>query len=218
MSNQNRNNIPFIGGNSSMIDKKESVTQFSERLRTIVPPGFGREFAKKAGIGYSTVHNYLQAISSPTLENLVRLANAGNVSVEWLATGNHVNAIANDNSIYKVPFHGGYDYFLLDRNAFIMPPIDVAHLVAVRVDSNVMEPTFRAGSVLIVNKEQKQLRDSKIFVLYKANSYLYKRIQVVPNGYSLNSDNDLYNQIVISDNSLFSFEIIGEVILACTLM
>ncbi|WP_413483200.1 LexA family transcriptional regulator [Morganella psychrotolerans] len=201
-----------------MIDKKESVAQFSERLRTIVPPGFGREFAKKAGIGYSTVHNYLQAISSPTLENLVLLAKAGNVSVEWLATGNHINALANDNSLYKIPFHDGNDYFLLDSNAFIMPPIDVAHLIAVRVDSNVMEPTFSAGSILIVNKEQKQLRDSKVFVLYKANSYLFKRIQVVPNGYSLNSDNDFYNQIVIAEDSLSTFEIIGEVILACTLM
>ncbi len=207
-----------MGGDSAMIDKKESVAQFSERLRTIVPPGFGREFAKKAGIGYSTVHNYLQAISSPTLENLVLLAKAGNVSVEWLATGNHINALANDNSLYKIPFHDGNDYFLLDSNAFIMPPIDVAHLIAVRVDSNVMEPTFSAGSILIVNKEQKQLRDSKVFVLYKANSYLFKRIQVVPNGYSLNSDNDFYNQIVIAEDSLSTFEIIGEVILACTLM
>lgn len=208
----------LLGGDSAMIDKKESVAQFSERLRTIVPPGFGREFAKKAGIGYSTVHNYLQAISSPTLENLVLLAKAGNVSVEWLATGNHINALANDNSLYKIPFHDGNDYFLLDSNAFIMPPIDVAHLIAVRVDSNVMEPTFSAGSILIVNKEQKQLRDSKVFVLYKANSYLFKRIQVVPNGYSLNSDNDFYNQIVIAEDSLSTFEIIGEVILACTLM
>ena len=70
-----------------MAGKKESVEQFSERLKSIVPSGSGRDFAKKAGIGYSTVHNYLQAVSSPTLENLVLLAKAGGVSVEWLATG-----------------------------------------------------------------------------------------------------------------------------------
>lgn len=71
----------------AMTDKKKSILQFSERLKSIVPAGSGRDFAKRAGIGYSTVHNYLQGVSSPTLENLVSLARAGNVSVEWLATG-----------------------------------------------------------------------------------------------------------------------------------
>lgn len=104
-----------------MTIKKESVVQFSERLKSIVPSGSGRDFAKKAGIGYSTVHNYLQAVSSPTLENLVLLAKAGDVSVEWLATGKELTkAVSTDQTgkLLKIPFIDSDNFLLLDSSTF----------------------------------------------------------------------------------------------------
>lgn len=108
-----------------MTDKKESILQFSERLKSIVPAGSGRDFAKRAGIGYSTVHNYLQGVSSPTLENLVLLAKAGNVSVEWLATGEEfrggtlaVDRDAESGRILKIPFLNKSEFLFLDLEAF----------------------------------------------------------------------------------------------------
>ncbi|UYM55134.1 XRE family transcriptional regulator [Leclercia adecarboxylata] len=199
-----------------MAGKKESVKQFSERLKSIVPSGTGRDFAKKAGIGYSTVHNYLQAVSSPTLENLVLLAKAGDVSVEWLATGKEFSKTTSTDQVeklFKIPFIDGKDFLLLDANAFPNLRNKAENLAALRVKTDVMEPTFMVGSVLLINQNQKQLRDGKVVVLYKEGNYLYKRVQVVPDGYNLSSDNPKYSAMTVNQGSLSSFDVLGEVLL-----
>lgn len=202
-----------------MTDKKESILQFSERLKSIVPAGSGRDFAKRAGIGYSTVHNYLQGVSSPTLENLVLLAKAGNVSVEWLATGEEfrggalaVAQEAENGRVLKIPFIDKDEFLFLDSKAFPTLLGNAGRLAALQVDSDVMEPTFGVGSVLVIDQGQKELRDSKVTVLRKAGSYLYKRVQIVSEGYSLTSDNKKYNEIVVTDESLCTFEVMGETV------
>lgn len=198
-----------------MAGKKESVEQFSERLKSIVPSGTGRDFAKKAGIGYSTVHNYLQAVSSPTLENLVLLAKAGDVSVEWLATGKEFSKTTSTDQVeklLKIPFIDGEDFLLLDSNAFPNLRDKRANLAALRVKTDVMEPTFMVGSVLLINQNQKQLRDGKVVVLHKEGNYLYKRVQVVPDGYNLSSDNTKYSAMTVNQGSLSSFDVLGEVL------
>ncbi|MCF7716479.1 LexA family transcriptional regulator [Aeromonas jandaei] len=202
-----------------MADKKESVLLFSERLKSIVPAGSGRDFAKRAGIGYSTVHNYLQGVSSPTLENLVSLARAGNVSVEWLATGEEFKGAtmavaqeAGNSRILKIPFFDKSGFLFLDLEAFPALQDKADSLAALQVDSDVMEPTFGVGSVLVLDQGQKDLRDSKVVVLRKGGSYLYKRVQIVSEGYNLLSDNKQYNEMIVTDESLCSFEILGTVI------
>ncbi|HGN6746358.1 TPA: XRE family transcriptional regulator [Yersinia enterocolitica] len=198
-----------------MAGKKESVEQFSERLKSIVPSGSGRNFAKKAGIGYSTVHNYLQAVSSPTLENLVLLAKAGDVSVEWLATGKELTkSICTDQTekLLKIPFIDSSNFLLLDSCTFPDLLDKRANLSALRVKTDVMEPTFMVGSVLLLNQRQKQLKDGKVVVLHKEGNYLYKRVQVVPEGYNLSSDNTKYSAMIVNQDSLSSFDVLGEVL------
>ncbi|OAT18679.1 Cro/C1 family helix-turn-helix protein [Buttiauxella gaviniae ATCC 51604] len=203
-----------------MAGKKESILQFSERLKSIVPSGSGREFAKRAGIGYSTFHNYLQAVSSPTLENLVLLAKAGNVSVEWLATGKEFKGVAHNlvldagkSNVCKVPFNEGDEFLLLDLKNFPSFQGNTEHLIALRVNADVMEPTFTVGSILIIDQSQKNLREGKVIVMRKGTNYLYKRVQIVSEGYSLNSDNARYNEILVSEDALSTFDTLGEAVL-----
>lgn len=203
-----------------MADKKDSIVQFSERLKSIVPTGSGREFAKRAGIGYSTFHNYLQAISSPTLDNLVLLAKAGNVSVEWLATGKEFGNVAlktlkeiENGSVCKIPFYKENKFLFLDVEALSTNLANTEHLAALRVDTDVMEPTFTVGSLLVIDQSKTHLKESKVFVMRKGSSYLYKRVQIISDGYSLNSDNDRYNEIVVTEETLSTFDILGEVVL-----
>ncbi|WP_323094728.1 XRE family transcriptional regulator [Klebsiella variicola] len=199
-----------------MAGKKESVEQFSERLKSIVPSGSGRDFAKKAGIGYSTVHNYLQAVSSPTLENLVLLAKAGGVSVEWLATGKEFSKSANTDQaeeLLKIPFIDRDDFLLLDSGVFPGLQEKAKSLAALRVSTDVMEPTFLVDSILLIDQQHKQLKDGKVVVLHKEGSYLYKRVQVVPDGYNLSSDNTKYSAMIVNQDSLSSFDVLGEVLI-----
>jgi len=198
-----------------MAIKKESVAQFSQRLKSIVPSGSGRDFAKKAGIGYSTMHNYLQAASSPTLENLVLLAKAGGVSVEWLATGKEFSkSIITDQSerMLKVPFTDSDDFLFMDSCAFPDLRQKQESLRVLRVNTDVMEPTFTVGSVLLIDQHQKQLKEGKIVVLVKEGNYLYKRVQMIAEGYSLSSDNSKYGVMILNEDSLSSFDVLGEVL------
>ncbi|MEB8159419.1 LexA family transcriptional regulator [Citrobacter braakii] len=199
-----------------MTDKKENLVQFSERLKSLVPTGSGRDFAKKAGIGYSTVHNYLQAVSTPTLENLVLLAKAGGVSVEWLATGKEFTKSVGTNQnerILEVPFIDSDIFLLLDLGVFPDLQGKTEGLAALRVDTDVMEPTFSTGSIVLINQNQQQLKEGKVIVLRKGGNYLYKRVQVVPEGYCLSSDNSKYNIMIVKEDVLSSFEVLGEVLL-----
>ncbi|WP_456310298.1 XRE family transcriptional regulator [Serratia proteamaculans] len=198
-----------------MAGKKESVERFSERLKSIVPSGSGRDFAKRAGIGYSTVHNYLQAVSSPTLENLVLLAKAGDVSVEWLATGKELTkTVSTDQTgkLLKIPFIDIDNFLLLDSSTFPDLYEKTKALAALRVSTDVMEPTFTIGSVLLVDQYQKQLKEGKVVVLHKEGNYLYKRVQIVPDGYNLSSDNNKYKPMIVKEDSLSSFDVLGEVL------
>lgn len=198
-----------------MTDKKESIIQFSERLRSLVPSGTGRDFAKKAGIGYSTVHNYLQAVSSPTLENLVLLAKAGGVSVEWLATGKEFTksvSLSQTENTLKIPFIDSGEFLFLGVDAFIDLQAKTDALAALRVNADVMEPTFTIGSILIIDQNNKRLKEGRVVVLHKEGNYLYKRVQVVPDGYNLSSDNKKYSSIILKKDSLSNFDILGEVL------
>ncbi|WP_447878453.1 XRE family transcriptional regulator [Serratia fonticola] len=198
-------------------EPSEQLLQFTERLKSKLPTGSGRAFATKAGIGYSTLHNYLSAVSSPTLENLVLLAKALDVSVEWLATGkgssgfevvsNEVNELPR---IMKVPFLDQDDFLFLDE-ALLLSKEGTKYLAALRVTTDVMEPTFGIGDVIIVDTSMKQLKENQLVVLKKGDNYLFKRVQVVTHGYNLLSDNNRYPVLTISDEELSSLVLIGEI-------
>lgn len=61
-------------------------SELKDRIREIVAGEAVAAFARRCGITESLVRKYLGG-SQPSAENLVLLASAGGVSVEWLATG-----------------------------------------------------------------------------------------------------------------------------------
>ena len=75
--------------------KAELTAGLSERVAEVVKSSglTLRDFARQAGIAASALAQYLPndrggRVSKPTLEAVTRIARAGFVSVEWLATGN----------------------------------------------------------------------------------------------------------------------------------
>lgn len=69
------------------IPKVEKGTNFGDRLKKLIGNKSGRAFAKEIGISYSTLHNYLTNVSSPTLANLELIADKTNADIKWLVTG-----------------------------------------------------------------------------------------------------------------------------------
>ncbi|EPO1792853.1 XRE family transcriptional regulator [Cronobacter turicensis] len=196
-----------------MSDKKQSIKEFSERLKHIITAlgTTGREFAARAGIGYSTLHNYLHAVSSPTLDNLVLLAKAGNVSVEWLATGqqSHKNS---DSAVIAVPFiDRSSDVLKLD--AQLLAKKELRSLYAIRISTDVMHPTFLPGAVLLIDTNDTKLTDNKLVVMLQNGNYLFKRVQVLLDGICLLNDNNLYPSITVPNDEINNINVVGTVIM-----
>ncbi len=197
-----------------MIDKKQSIKDFSERLKHVITAlgTTGREFATRAGIGYSTVHNYLHAVSSPTLDNLVLLAKAGNVSVEWLATGQQSSISNSDSGIICVPFIDHNDG-MLTLDVQLLELKDLHRLRAIKVNTDVMTPTFLSGAVLLIDTNDTDLTDNKLVVLKQSGNHLFKRVQVLMDGVRLLSDNDNYPSIEVAFEDMKSINVIGAVVM-----
>lgn len=63
------------------------VGRFPDRLQEAMGDRSARSLADRAGIGSSTLHQYLKGKSEPTRKALVAIANELGVRLEWLATG-----------------------------------------------------------------------------------------------------------------------------------
>lgn len=64
-----------------------SENRFFERFRRITDVKYGRrlgELAEKANISYASLQNYRQGHNYPTVPALVALADALDVSIDWL--------------------------------------------------------------------------------------------------------------------------------------
>lgn len=197
-----------------MNNKKQSAKEFSERLKHVIAAlgTTGREFSKRAGIGYSTVHNYMHGSSSPTLDNLVLLAKAGNVSIEWLATGQQSSMSSTDSNVILVPFIDHADE-MLNLDAQLLDVTDLHSLRAIRVNTDVMTPTFLMGAVLLIDTNDTNLTDNKLVVLKQSGNYLFKRVQVLMEGVRLLSDNDNYPSIAVAFEDMKSINVIGAVVM-----
>ncbi len=59
----------------------------SERVKELIGNEPLIAFAQKCGVKESTLRNIIKSAASPRTDNLVAIADAANVSIEWLATG-----------------------------------------------------------------------------------------------------------------------------------
>jgi transcriptional regulator with XRE-family HTH domain len=60
---------------------------FSQRLAIAIGDESVNSFAQRAGVGESVLRSYLKG-TVPRLDKIVAIAQAANVSLDWLATGN----------------------------------------------------------------------------------------------------------------------------------
>ena len=70
---------------------KESEHEcFQSRLNKIIGTDSARSFALRAKISPQAIRKYIHGESTPNIERLITIAQAGGVSVQWLATGEEV--------------------------------------------------------------------------------------------------------------------------------
>ncbi|MBS0849671.1 hypothetical protein [Citrobacter sp. JGM124] len=65
----------------------KNKTSFKERLRQLIGDRSLRSAAKAWGLPYSTLNNYLEKDTTPSLYIALNISKIENVSLEWLAAG-----------------------------------------------------------------------------------------------------------------------------------
>lgn len=77
-----------LGPENSISESVSEIASesFADRLVALIGEGSRNAFAKKCGIGETSLRQYLDG-GTPGLDKVVQIAKAENVSVHWLATG-----------------------------------------------------------------------------------------------------------------------------------
>ncbi|HEJ7192086.1 S24 family peptidase [Serratia marcescens] len=220
--------------NQSPLGESSKGSGFTERLNLIVGSETGRSFARKAGIPYSTFHKYQAGTTQPTLDNLILLANAAGVSVEWLATGKGDNQAPSEQTEFLEEFalipgynvqvstgHGttaidGYAptrYLAFRRKWLSFRGFNEDDLVLLWAKGDSMEPTISNNDTLVVNTAFTKPIDGNIYVIRHDDTLWAKRVQVQPGAWLLISDNQaVYPPMEIKREDMGNFEVIGQVV------
>lgn len=223
-------------------NNQQKGTGFSNRLKQVIGDRSGRAFAKEAGISYSTLHNYLTDVSSPTLDNLIALSNATGVSIQWLATGEKekhiernslvevfeqakatiedISMIAAYPSINVSAGFGSFNEGVTEPEGeepysdVLLSALGVkAHQCAVFwAYGTSMSPTIADGDQMLVDLSQTEIKGDNIYLVQNEDSVWVKRIKKEWNYIELISDNDAYRPIQITAEEAQNLKIIGQVV------
>lgn len=194
--------------------------ELGTRLRKL-ESGFANreEAARAAGVAKSTLQRWIEGKSDPSFEGLVRLAAAAGVSVEWLATGQgkqgpsveglrqQIKGIGNGFVMvprYNVEASAGPGALadeenILDHMAFQEGWVrrtlraDPRKLALISAVGDSMEPTIRAGDLLLIDTGVNEVIDDAIYVIAMDGHLVVKRLQRFFGGaVAVKSDNPTY--------------------------
>jgi phage repressor protein C with HTH and peptisase S24 domain len=187
--------------------------------------------ATAVGVSDNAIYKWLSGRGQPSVANLVALARAARVSVEWLATGDEApqnaqgiaQTIEHGDFIFmprsRIRFSGGREGMLrseqvVDSLAFRADWIKrVLHaesrdLILIEVIGDSMAPTVEDSDLILANLAEPRFRQDGIYLIRHDGGLTVKRIQRRPDGKILvRSDNPKYESMVVP-----SVKIIGRVV------
>lgn len=184
---------------------------FVQRVRDICERLGGRKaLAERTGVGKSTVDKWAQGNSDPSRANLIAIADAAGVSVQWLATGQdaaldapqpiappdepapdfdqdfalipryEVNLSAGPG---LVPDHEHVEERLAFSRVWLSRnQINPAHAGLVRVRGDSMAPTLPDGALALVNTAEARLDREGVYAFSRDGEAFVKRLVPVAIG------------------------------------
>ena len=207
--------------------------QFSVRLRESFAGESVNAFAKKCGIGESSLRSYLSG-SFPSIDRAAMIARAAGVSLEWLVTGYGpvIPDLSEAASELEKEFAliPGYNIQVAAGNG-IVPESEQAtrklafrhkwlkyrglkekDLVLVFAKGDSMEPVISDNNTLMIDTSKQRLEDGSIYVIRNNEHLVVKRIQNTLKGFILISDNKEYERVEVSYNEADDLQVIGKVV------
>src|SRR5580704_3391567 len=201
---------------------------FRSRLTQVIQ-SFGSvvTLATAVGVSDNAIYKWLSGRGQPSVANLVALARAARVSVEWLATGieptQGTQAVEHGDFVFmprnSIRFSSGRDGILrseqvVDSIAFRADWVkrtlhtESRDLMLIEVIGDSMAPTVKDSDLILANLAEPRFQQDGIYLLRHDGGLAVKRIQRHPDGKLLvRSDNPKYEAMVVSN-----VKIIGRVI------
>lgn len=198
----------FGGEGAEQPADPKSHAGFAWRLRYLVEKmGSVLALAEAAKVSDSSVHSWLRE-SEPSRANLIALADAAGVSIEWLAAG--IGPIQRDREVpsgFFVIRHVGRMVPGLPPVAFsnsypslIFRGTFVDDLVSSFAAGDAMSPTIRDLDLLLVDVTKKEKIDGIYVAIDSKPDLIVRRLQLRPGGkYRLLCDNPAYPPTDVDD-------------------
>lgn len=218
---------------------------FSNRMKLIAEKSFKNnysEFARAVGVAQASLARWVKGEADPSRTNLIKITEAGDVSLDWLALGvgnmdevepqakkSEVNLIASNDETFsviedcrEVRISAGGGGFNDEYKPYQTTKVEKAWLDSRRlkaedcamflVSGDSMYPTLKDGEEIIVDRSKKELKDGKIFVLNNEGAMLVKKVQITYNGITLISQNTEYAPIELNTEQANNLIVIGQVV------
>ena len=218
---------------------------FSNRMKLIAEKSFKNnysEFARAVGVAQASLARWVKGEADPSRMNLIKIADASGVNLEWLALGigdmdeakpqavkHDINLQAsNDETFIEIEdcrevrlsagggaFNNGYEEITTTKvgRAWLQSRrLKAKDCAMFLVSGESMYPTLKDGEEIIVDRSKRELTEGKIFVLNHNGSMLVKKVQFTYGGVELISDNPSYRPLKLDTEEANSLVVIGQVV------
>ena len=217
-----------------MVDKAKTE-DFQSRLDQVLRqfPSVA-ELARAVSVSDNAIYKWMSGRGQPSVANLVALAKAARVSLEWLATGHEAAGGKHDAQSHT---HGDYVFVprydvkgpigrggplrseqIVDYLAFKTDWVrsrlntEPRNLLLIEAIGDSMVPTLENGDLLLVDFGEPRFRHDGIYVLRRQHELAVKRVQRRPDETLLvGNDNSAYESAVVTSDVL---RVLGRVIWA----
>lgn len=193
-------------------DNEFDMDSFSNRLKVAIGDTSLRAFAKKSGLGYSTLNSYISGVSQPSISQLLKLVQATGKEIEWLVgIDNEKRPELRIEGLIAISRYDGSNVLYFSHEWLKNKGInETDNLAVIVMPDDGMFPTIKENELIIIEKSDSVGSDG--IYAFKRNEKLYvKRIQDRVGKFSLINDNVSYPPVELKN--INDIEIMGKVVL-----
>lgn len=209
-------------GRKTYKDRDKFAIRVRELATFVGGPG---KLSERSGLSRAVIGKYLRGKSEPSRDRLVKLADAGGISVRWLATGEGEMCPEGD-SYVRVPRYsfsaasgGGLQMTseqIVNHLAFKAEWVketlraDPKSLIQVEAAGDSMAPTILSDDLLLLEATDPPFKQDGVYAILRPTGLAIKRlVKRIDGSFEIRSDNPVYGSEIAPPEAI---KIVGRVI------
>jgi phage repressor protein C with HTH and peptisase S24 domain len=187
--------------------------------------GGAKRLSERTGLSRAVIGKYLGGKSEPSRDRLVKLAEAGGISIRWLATGEG-EMRSDEHEYIRVPRYTsqpasgtGFQVSseqIVDHLALKADwvrqclHVDPKSLVLIEARGDWMVPTIQGGDLILVETVDPPFKHDGVYVIMRPDGLAAKRlVKRIDGSFEIRSDNPVYGFELARPDA---FRILGRVL------